>query len=78
MKDGSDGFASSSGQGGYVKGTTAIDMLGAQGSAIKVAKASFDPGYSLKATLSDAGTTFSEADLRQGFCTYGRSVGGRR
>lgn len=60
-------------RGGDVSGETAIDV--SQGEAIKVAKASFDPGYDLMETLSDADTKVSKADLVRGFCTYGKAVG---
>lgn len=60
-------------QGGDVEGMKPIDV--SQGEAIKVASASFDPGYPIDSTLSDAGITVSKADLVKGFCTYGKVVG---
>lgn len=60
-------------QGGDVEGETPIDV--SQGEAIKVAKASYDPGYSLDATLSDANTVIGKADLVTGYCSYGKSIG---
>jgi hypothetical protein len=62
-------------QGGDVEGERPIDMFGAQGEAVRVADASFDPGYSLDTTLSDAGVVVSKADLLRGFCTYGKVIG---
>lgn len=63
-------------RGGDVEGETKIDVT--HGEAIPVAKASFDPGYSLEETLSDAGTDFEKADLVQGFCTDGAVTGEER
>lgn len=60
-------------QGGDVEGTKKIDV--SQGEAIQVAKASYDPGYSLENTLDDAGVKFPAADLVRGFCDYGASTG---
>ena len=60
-------------QGGDVEGEKAIDV--SQGASIRVALASFEPGYSIDTSLSDAGAVVSKADLVQGFCTYGRAVG---
>jgi len=60
-------------RGGDVSGDEAIDVT--MGEAVKVASASFDPGYPLANTLSDAGTKISLADLKQGFCGYGKAVG---
>jgi hypothetical protein len=62
-------------QGGDVEGTTRIDVT--RGEALPVARASFDPGYSLETTLSDADTDVSHADLVQGYCTYGKVIGER-
>jgi hypothetical protein len=62
-------------QGGDVQGERPIDMRGAQGEPVRVADASYEPGYSTKSTLTDAGTDFSMADLVRGYCTYGRPVG---
>lgn len=64
---------SRSSQGGDVEGETSIDVT--MGEAIKVAKASFDPGYSIDKTLSDAGTVTNKADLVRGYCDYGKTVG---
>ncbi len=62
-----------SSQGGDVEGTSPIEIT--QGETIKVAKASFDPGYDLTNTLSDAGTVISKADLIEGYCSYGKAIG---
>lgn len=62
-------------QGGDVEGETRIDVM--MGKAIPVATASFDPGYSLETTLSDAGTDVSKADLLRGYCDYGKVIGER-
>lgn len=60
-------------QGGDVEGTTPTDVT--MGKPIEVSKASFDPGYPIDNTLSDAGTKINRADLTQGYCSYGKSVG---
>jgi len=60
-------------QGGDVEGETPIEVT--EGQPIMVAKASFDPGYDLTTTLSDAGTIVSKADLIEGYCTYGKVIG---
>jgi len=62
-------------QGGDVEGMKPIDLYNGQGEAIKVSAASFDPGYDIDATLSDAGIRISKADVVRGFCTYGKAVG---
>jgi hypothetical protein len=62
-------------QGGDVEGKTPIEV--SQGTSISVAKASFDPGYDLASTLSDAGTVISKADLIEGYCAYGKAIGER-
>lgn len=62
-------------QGGDVEGDTVNDQERGLGSPTSVAKASYEPGYSLSETLSDAGTTVSAADVKQGYCTYGKAVG---
>lgn len=62
-----------SAQGGDVEGETHIEV--SQGVSIAVAKASFDPGYDLTSTLSDAGTDISKADLIDGYCSYGKATG---
>ena len=56
-------------QGGDVTGEKPIDVT--QGEAVKVANASFDPGYPLGKSLEDQ----SKADLVKGYCSYGKSVG---
>jgi len=62
-------------RGGDVEGQEATDVV--LGKPIQVASASFDPGYSIEETL-EAGYV-SRADLKQGFCSYGKGVGeGRR
>lgn len=60
-------------QGGDVEGTKKIDV--SQGEALPVAAASFDPGYSLETTLSDAETVINKSDLTRGYCDYGKAVG---
>lgn len=60
-------------QGGDVEGEISIDV--SQGESIKVSRASYDPGYPLDNTLSDAGTDISKADLTQGYCAYGKAIG---
>lgn len=60
-------------QGGDVEGTKKTDV--SQGAPVEVSAASFDPGYDLTATLSDAGTKVAKADLLQGYCTYGQVIG---
>lgn len=60
-------------QGGDVEGETPIEV--SQGVGIPVSKASYDPGYSLATTLSDADTIVTPADLIEGYCTYGKVVG---
>lgn len=62
-------------QGGDVEGTTMTDNQWSVGDSIGVAKASFDPGYSLDETLSDGGCVVSKADLIVGYCAYGKSTG---
>lgn len=60
-------------QGGDVEGTKKIDV--SQGEALEVASASYDPGYSLDNTLSDAETVVNKSDLTRGYCNYGKVVG---
>lgn len=62
-------------QGGDVEGDTKNDQERGLGEPITVAKASYDPGYSLEETLNDAGVSFSVADLKQGYCGYGKATG---
>lgn len=62
-----------SSQGGDVSGTTPIDVT--QGEALRVASASYNPGYDISNTLS-AGNV-NKADLTQGYCGYGKAVGER-
>lgn len=62
-------------QGGDVEGVTTNDQVFGLGEPTKVAKASYDPGYSLSTTLSDAGIVISPADIKQGYCTYGKPIG---
>lgn len=62
-------------QGGDVEGDTKNDQVYGLGEPITVAKASFDPGYSLETTLTDAGIEVSVADLKQGYCEYGKVIG---
>lgn len=60
-------------RGGDVSGTTRIDVT--MGEAIEVANASYDPGYDISESLQEV----SKADLKQGYCGYGKAVGeGRR
>ncbi len=63
-------------RGGDVEGTTKTDVV--LGKPLEVAKASYDPGYPLENTLSDAGTEFNMADLKQGYCTDGAVTGEKR
>lgn len=58
-------------QGGDAEGTCKIDV--SQGETIEVAKASFDPGYSLTETLA-AGHA-DKACLVRGFVNYGKGIG---
>lgn len=60
-------------QGGDVEGE--IPNFVSQGNPIQVAKASFDPGYPLDETLSDAGIVINKADLVRGYCAYGKAIG---
>lgn len=62
-------------QGGDVEGETINDQGYGLGEPTKVAKASYDPGYSLETTLGDAGIKVSPADLKLGFCGYGKATG---
>lgn len=62
-------------QGGDVEGDTVNDKGYGLGEPITVAKASYDPGYSLDTTLSDAGIKVSLADLKLGRCMYGKVIG---
>ena len=62
-------------QGGDVEGTTMTDNQWSVGKSIEVAEASFNPGYSIDATLSDGGTKVSKADLVVGYCSYGKVIG---
>jgi len=62
--------------GGDVEGDTKTDGEWGVGGPITVARASFDPGYSLEETL-EAGY-MSEADLKAGYCSYGVGVGDGR
>lgn len=64
-----------SAQGGDVEGDTINDKGYGLGEPITVAKASYDPGYSLETTLTDADIDVSVADLKQGYCTYGKVIG---
>lgn len=64
-----------SSRGGDVDGEVAIDTT--MGAAVRVARASFDPGYPLDNTLSDADTDYSKADLIRGYCGYGKAIGER-
>lgn len=58
-----------SSRGGDVSGETPIDVT--QGEAIKVATASYEPGYPLDGTLKDV----NKADLVTGYCGYGKAIG---
>ena len=62
-------------QGGDVEGETKNDQEHGLGEPITVAKASYEPGYSLETTLSDAGIEVSPADLKLGYCGYGKATG---
>jgi hypothetical protein len=58
-------------RGGDVSGTTKTDVV--LGSPITVAEASYDPGYEFGESLEYA----SKADLKQGYTSYGKAVGGK-
>lgn len=60
-----------SSRGGDVTGTCTTDAQWGVGKGVSVAGASFDPGYSLEESLPDT----SKADLKQGYCSYGKSIG---
>lgn len=64
-------------QGGDCAGETPIDVT--MGKALRVARASFYPGYPLKETLrrSPSEPYMDEADLMQGYCDYGVAIGNR-
>lgn len=62
-------------QGGDVEGDTKNDIGYGSGEPITIAKASYDPGYSLESTLENGNTEVSPADLKLGFCTYGKVTG---
>lgn len=62
-------------QGGDVEGMTKNDQERGLGQPTMVAKASYDPGYSLETTLSDAGIKVSVADIKQGYCGCGKVTG---
>lgn len=62
-----------SAQGGDVEGT--VPNFVTQGKPIDIAKACFDPGYPIDATLSDAGIVVNKADLVRGYCDYGKAIG---
>lgn len=59
-------------QGGDVSGTKPIDVT--MGEAIKVAAASFDPGYNMGKTLE----YYTMADLTRGYCDMGEAIGEKR
>jgi len=61
-------------RGGDVEGTDRTDAV--LGKPLDVGAASYDPGYSLEETL-EAGY-INEADLKQGYCSYGVGVGDGR
>lgn len=58
-------------RGGDVSGETPIDVT--MGEAIRVAKASFDPGYPLGESLDYA----VPADLVRGYCDSAEAIGGK-
>ena len=60
-------------QGGDVKGTTRMDNSEGVGEATTVASASFEAGYDYGKSLNEEGQTM--ADLKRGFCDYGKSTG---
>jgi hypothetical protein len=60
-------------RGGDVEGTKKI--LVTQGEPIEVAAASYDPGYPLDNTLSDADTKIAKSDLLRGYASYGKAIG---
>lgn len=60
--------------GGDVEGTTLTDVT--MGKPVEVSSASFDGGYPEQKQAMDHA---SMADLKQGYCSYGKSIGeGRR
>jgi hypothetical protein len=56
-------------RGGDVSGTTKTDAQWSIGGPIEVASASYEPGYETFLGYS------SPADLKQGYCSYGISIG---
>lgn len=65
-------------QDGDVSGETQTDVV--MGTPVTVAKASYDPGYDLDGSRDKLTNTLeagyvSEADLKQGYCSYGSSIG---
>ena len=62
-------------QGGDVEGDTYNNQGRGSGKPTTVAKASYDPGYSLETTLSDGGIKVAPADLKLGYCGYGKATG---
>lgn len=62
--------------GGDVEGETKTDAEWGVGKPIDIAKASFEPGYSLETTLSEG--YIDAADLKAGYCSYGVAVGSGR
>lgn len=58
-------------RGGDVEGTVKTDVT--MGEPLDVGAASFDPGYSLEKTLEAGYVT--EADLKQGYSSYGVGIG---
>ena len=61
-------------RGGDVSGTTRTDNQWGVGDAVEVAEASFDPGYSLENTWGNeagSGASLSQAELKQGYSSYG-------
>lgn len=59
------------GRGGDVSGTTKIDTTRSVSSALEVASKCFEPGYSTEKAMPDT----SKADLKRGYCDYGKSIG---
>jgi len=61
-------------QGGDVEGETVTDVEGAVGAPVRVADASYEAGYDCQETTMEAGYV-TQADLKQGFSSYGVGVG---
>ena len=60
-------------RGGDVEGDTKTSNEWGVGSPATVAKASFDPGYSLETVFDEC--YMSAADLKDGYMSYGVAIG---